>query len=1040
MIKKFVQVLGAVFAVSATLFAGSNEYGIDVSTYFGGSGDGEALYGAAIQSDGVLVLAGIIGDKKISGIAETHLNGATGSSSGAIIRIAADGSTVISMTRVADKIVDVCIDANDNIYCAAMDGGVIILGAQAKNLVWSKSFDGNAHRVDAGPSGYFAVLTSAAGDHLSQKINSATITVFSPQGAVVGSFGGNSHYTRDVCVDENNQTIVTTGFKNYGAMTSNGKKYPVDVPAYQGRSFDGTTIFEGYNYASSELNANGSNMADARGHRCIIGKDGYLYLVFEVDGGNFVFDNDPKDVMQNVAWTTGDVYNQSYNTGTDPSLFYGRYNPENGDYINGQFFTNRLDNNKSNTIRIKNGALAVDEDGTMYLAGASASGLPLTFDPNGGYTGGAYLLIVKSDFSQRLLCSRIGKGGTHGLAVRKNADGTQKIVWCGSAQNSSGHSLYLRNPLQSTLDGKHDGFFAFIEHSKGMTTNTPPVAAFSARQVSGTKLEFNASASSDADGDALEYIWSFNDSLHWGNGTVVQHTYPSPLSNNYRVSLTLIDATGGWDQRDFFFGPPQAAFNMSTRAGQAPLEITFNGAKTTDPNDDLADLGFDWRFDDSRRASGQQPAFTFNTPGIYLPTLSVSDNMGGVGQHLEYILVALDIAHRKYRTPVELHGAKPFYQGDYEDYAHWKGDHRLSRRFDFETLYLEKNYTLASVATNYPEGIDCFWEQSVWKMAVKGSSNGAVQIFGNASGFANSELSCGRSPYEQVGQYRNCMMRIINGADELWVGIPASKAVEYDNKTAFADLGNGVYIALIPYQATATAHETYSKDGAYEKYSWKFAPSTLGALVLEAGTKAEHGSFGGFKSAIQTNTSLTAAGANRVEYIGSSARKLRMEFMPLRDHYPYWHGEANKSAVLKTISPAGVTPKVWCDGKLLDFSKWQSWHVTHGEKIVEQNWGSGALTASVGGKGLQIIVDPATAEVEYRKVDGLVSLKSDVQPEYGRKSHAMESQSSSAMYSLNGRKLRHRDVRKKSMQAGVYISRVGRKPVLKVIGGRHDID
>jgi hypothetical protein len=68
------------------------------------------------------------------------------------------------------------------------------------------------------------------------------------------------------------------------------------------------------------------------------------------------------------------------------------------------------------------------------------------------------------------------------------------------------------------------------------------------------------------------------------------------------------------------------------------------------------------------------------------------------------------------------------------------------------------------------------------------------------------------------------------------------------------------------------------------------------------------------------------------------------------------------------VEPAGTLPKVWCDGQAVDFGKWQSYHVVLGEPIVEQNWGSGVLTAKTDGKGVQIIVDPATAEVTYRKI------------------------------------------------------------------------
>ncbi|MBD3420181.1 MAG: PKD domain-containing protein, partial [Chitinivibrionales bacterium] len=629
------------------LFAGSNAYDISVSTWFGGSGSEDAIYGSAILSDGTIILAGIIGDKQVSGITETLLGGATGSSAGAVIRIAADGKSVLSVTRIADQVVDMAVDGNENIHCASMGDGVIILDKNASSVVHAQTFDHPVHRVDAGPSGCYAILTCSSTDFLTQKIASVTIKVFNPSHQELGSFGGNSHYTRDVCIHETSQTVISLGYKNYSAPTDNGKSYPVDVPAYQGMSYSGTRKYNGYNYASSELNDNGSNMADARGHRCTIGKDGNLYMVFEVDGGNHVFDNDPFDVMTDVEITGGDLYNQGYNVGTEPSLFYGRYNPSTGAYGMGQYFTTRLDNGRGNTIRIYSGAIAADNDGTIYLAGKSASGLPMTFDPTGGYTGGAYLVVVKSDFSQRLFSTRLSSGGTHTIALVQNTDGSDKILWAGSTKNSSGYSLYTRNSLQAELAGEQDGFFAFISQANGESGNTSPVADFTVSPVSGTTLEFDAGASGDPDGDALEYIWGFNDSASWGSGAVVQHTYPSPLEKSYRVALTVRDEHGGWDQKSFFFGPPKAAFSVSAKAGQAPFQVDFDAGTTTDPNDSMSALKFNWYFAGNNAADGITATFTYTNPGAYKPILFVADNMAGVDSASEILLIAEDESEAK---------------------------------------------------------------------------------------------------------------------------------------------------------------------------------------------------------------------------------------------------------------------------------------------------------------------------------------------------------------------------------------------------------
>jgi PKD repeat protein len=346
--------------------------------------------------------------------------------------------------------------------------------------------------------------------------------------------------------------------------------------------------------------------------------------------------------MADVKWTSVDKFTASYNTGTDPSLFYGRYDPVTGAYVGGQFFTPRISTGRSNTVRIKNGGLSVDANGTMYLCGVSASGLPLSFDPTGGYSGEAYVLIVKNDFSERLLCGKVGPGSAHSVSVAANGSGAQKVLWCGTARATSGGSLYLRNAPQPDLAGGEDGFFAYIPDSDGETSNTPPVAAFTAGQESGTTLRFDASASRDADGDALSFIWSFNDSDSWSEGRVARHTYPNPIEKTYRMMLTVRDSRGGWDQKELLFGPPRAGFSLSTRAGAAPLEVRFDAGRTTDPNDSLGSLLFDWYLKGSERQRGQAVSRTFTEPGLYKPLLEVRDNMAGYDSHSEYLLVASD--------------------------------------------------------------------------------------------------------------------------------------------------------------------------------------------------------------------------------------------------------------------------------------------------------------------------------------------------------------------------------------------------------------
>lgn len=315
--------------------------------------------------------------------------------------------------------------------------------------------------------------------------------------------------------------------------------------------------------------------------------------------------------------------------------------------------------------------------------------------------------------------------------------------------------------------------------------------------------------------------------------------------------------------------------------------------------------------------------------------------------------VAIDIARRKFKTPIEIQSAKPFYALDHDNYADWRGDTDRSRRFDFETLYLDDEFTLGSVATGRPDGsVGTFSEEGIWRLGVRRGAGGPVQLMGNAG---PSDASDGRSPYEEVAQYANVLLRAVRGTNRLWVGAPAGVAFERAGTTAFADLGHDVYIALVAHKSTATSDKVDPNDAAYRQWTWSFDAGTLGALALEVGTAKAHGSYAQFKSDVRTKASFAAEG-DAVTYRASDGKELKLGYVaPIT--YTMYDGTV--------INPAGTIPHVWRDGKEVDFAHWSGYQVAAGDAIIAQPWGGGALDLCVGGRGLHVAVDAASARVTY---------------------------------------------------------------------------
>lgn len=321
--------------------------------------------------------------------------------------------------------------------------------------------------------------------------------------------------------------------------------------------------------------------------------------------------------------------------------------------------------------------------------------------------------------------------------------------------------------------------------------------------------------------------------------------------------------------------------------------------------------------------------------------------------------VLIDIAQRKFNMPVELHNAKPFYWLDEKNYADWQGNTFNSRRFEFEFQYIDENYTLASLASGRPSGwIGTFSEQSVWKLGVMGTgTSGATVLYGNSGNYSDG---AGRCKYEQIGQYRNAMMRVIKGTDKIWVSIPKDKPSELINKTVFVDLGSDVYAAFSPYNSTGLDSTTCSKDNAYMRHNWSFNSSQIGALVLEVGTKKEHGSYANFKTAVSNNAKISSPATDQVKYISTSGKSLKVQSMP-RANYDLYCGGGDDDG--------GVLPKVWTDDNLIDFETWNSYEVVYGDKIVEQKWGVGVLSLQSNENNLTIQINPENGEATWWEKD-----------------------------------------------------------------------
>ncbi|MGR3713382.1 MAG: PKD domain-containing protein [Shimia sp.] len=175
--------------------------------------------------------------------------------------------------------------------------------------------------------------------------------------------------------------------------------------------------------------------------------------------------------------------------------------------------------------------------------------------------------------------------------------------------------------------------------------NAAPVAqAGGNRDVcSGESILFDASGSSDADGDLLRYGWDF------GDGTIsdiINPTKTYEMPGTYPVTLSVADESGssrGTDRDRIAVivqeGPiANAGPDMTVCVNQ---EVRMDGSGSTDADGSVN--GFEWTFGDGSRASGATPIKSFERTGGYSVTLTITGDAVGQCSPLDTDTVTVDV-------------------------------------------------------------------------------------------------------------------------------------------------------------------------------------------------------------------------------------------------------------------------------------------------------------------------------------------------------------------------------------------------------------
>lgn len=178
--------------------------------------------------------------------------------------------------------------------------------------------------------------------------------------------------------------------------------------------------------------------------------------------------------------------------------------------------------------------------------------------------------------------------------------------------------------------------------TKSIHVNAPPTAAFTTSEAvgkAGTPLTFNAGASSDPDGDPLNYSWSFGDGST-ATGSVVSHVFAVP--GQYLVTLSVSDPyTSAYAQAYVPVIVPKSPVAIMAWSPTHPVAgqttVSFDGANSVDP--DGAITQYIWEFGDGTVGKGKTTTHVYASAGTYTLELVVIDEDGMSSRDVQTITV-----------------------------------------------------------------------------------------------------------------------------------------------------------------------------------------------------------------------------------------------------------------------------------------------------------------------------------------------------------------------------------------------------------------
>lgn len=260
---------------------------------------------------------------------------------------------------------------------------------------------------------------------------------------------------------------------------------------------------------------------------------------------------------------------------------------------------------------------------------------------------GIFMAAVE-ELSQNEIPSDVSGGGQSefsrptepGAGKRKSAENLSTAVLRGTSKGSSKAAIIAIFIVLILIGAVLAAVFYYDDdHWTGLEDDADPVAKIWVSEtevIVGQTILFDASKSSDEDGDPLTFLWDFGDGTAFSEEEKPQHQYMTV--GTFVVTLLVKSAHRKTDTATVqitvqpFPEPgkdhPMAVITADRIIANIGEYITFNGSLSFDPQGDP--LNFLWFFDDdSRPERTEEVSHRYLLPGVYRVTLTVSDTATG---------------------------------------------------------------------------------------------------------------------------------------------------------------------------------------------------------------------------------------------------------------------------------------------------------------------------------------------------------------------------------------------------------------------------